>query len=300
MAIGRQFARPIAWMLLLLFVCHLWTYDPLHDARTLGPDGVSILPDVPYGTGDSSARRLTILVPSAESRTQRPAGNIGAILAIHGGSWIGGSRYEYYPQLIRLAQHGLTVFVADYQLARPGMPSWPAALEDLRQAVRWIGRNGHRYQTHPGQLAILGSASGGLLALLLADEPDVRVKAVISLYGATDLEELVRERRLEQEPVKAFLGADAPSWLDRARLASPIHRATPSKIPILLIHGLSDQWVLPEQARRYDRVLARRGVMHRLLLLPDARHGFELQLGDPSRSDLLPNILDFLSSVSHD
>ena len=56
---------------------------------------------------------------ASDSERLRPA-----VLAIHGGSWNGGSmtafRYDPRKAVIRLAQRGLVVFAIDYRLARPG------------------------------------------------------------------------------------------------------------------------------------------------------------------------------------
>ena len=104
----------------------------------------------------------------------RPVGEqprLPAVLAIHGGSWVGGSKSLYGPQLARLAKAGYVVFAADYRLARPGAPSWPEALDDLRAAVRWIRVHADEYHVDPERIVALGSSAGGCLALLLGSLP---------------------------------------------------------------------------------------------------------------------------------
>ena len=94
--------------------------------------------DLVYREGHGHAK-LDVYSPSALAIPGRSiAGRLPAVLAIHGGSWVGGSKSEYGPQVSRLARHGFVVFVADYRLARSGTPGWPEALDDLREAVRWI------------------------------------------------------------------------------------------------------------------------------------------------------------------
>jgi acetyl esterase/lipase len=195
--------------------------------------------------------------------------------------------------------------VADYMLSRPGQPGWPGALEDLREAIRWIRRHADQWDVDPDRLVALGSGAGGHLAALLgtcptkrdAEGTSSRVQAVVSLYGPTDLTQTVSDRRLAHDPVWTFLGRGPVGEESRARAASPISRVGGETAPMLLIHGLDDSWVLPGQSRKMAERLSRAGVMHDLILVPGARHGFEFRIGFPESRDLLPEILAFLETV---
>jgi acetyl esterase/lipase len=224
------------------------------------------------------------------------------VVAIHGGSWTGGSKAEYGPQIARLARHGYAVIVPDYRLARPGEPSWPKALEDLREVVRWVRRHAGSYQLDPTRVVALGSGAGGHLAALLGTDPpelepggvSAGVQAVVDLYGPTDLAALLASRELEDDPIRRFLGATSTENL---AAASPVRHVTADDPPMLILHGQDDRWVPPDQSRALAESLASAGVQHRLIVLPGARQGFELKLGDPTNSDLLPEILAFLETV---
>jgi acetyl esterase/lipase len=195
------------------------------------------------------------------------------------------------------------VFVADYKLARPGDPGWPETLQDLFEAVRWIRRHADEFRVDPDRLAALGSGAGGHLAALLGTsaatlpgEPSARVQAVVSLYGPSDLEELIRHRGLPNDPAGVFLG-DTRIGVGQAAAFSPIKQISRLVPPMLLIHGTDDAWVPPEQSRRLADALAKAGVRHRLIEVPGARHGFELEVGFPESRDLVPDVLAFLESV---
>jgi acetyl esterase/lipase len=227
------------------------------------------------------------------------------MLVIHGGSWIGGSKSEYGPQFARLTEHGYVVFAADYKLARPGDPGWPDALDDLREAVRWIRSHAEEFQVDPNRLTALGSGAGGHLAALLGTLPpesgpgeaSARVQAVVGLYGPSDLADLVHRRSLANDPVNAFLGDSPGENMARATAASPINHVTAGDSPMLLIHGSDDAWVHLEQSKRLADALAGVRVRHRLIVVPGARHGFELMVGFPEPRDLLPDVLAFLETV---
>jgi len=258
----------------------------------------------PGGLGSSSGKALPLRGAGAKTRGRRPA-----VIAIHGGSWTGGSPrlYRLDPEstVVRLARAGLVVVAPQYRLARPGEPSWPAVLEELRGVVRWVRRHASDLDIAPDRIAALGQSSGGQLAALLGTMPDqpgpdgesARVNAVIDLYGPSDLARLVETRHLAHEPVRIFLGdraADDPRIL---REASPIEHVTSDDAPMLLLHGSDDAWVSPEQSIRLADALKTANVRHEIILVDGVRHGFEARVKTAPERDLLPEILAFLNSV---
>ncbi|MGC8638851.1 MAG: alpha/beta hydrolase fold domain-containing protein [Isosphaeraceae bacterium] len=256
---------------------------------------------------EDGARRvaLDVYLPEESAQGPRESPRRPGVLAIHGGSWIGGSKSEYGPQFVRLVEHGFVVFAADYKLARPGAAAWPDAFDDLREAVRWIRRHAEEFQVDPERLTALGSGAGGHLAALLgtadAETSDgtvsSRVQAVVSFYGPSDLDELIRHRHLPSDPARVFLGVETTANAALARAVSPIDHVRSDDAPMLLIHGSDDAWTPPEQSRRLAEALGKAGVMHRLIEVTGARHGFELMVRHPETRDLLPDVLAFLETV---
>ena len=70
---------------------------------------------------------------------------------------------------------------------------------------------------------------------------------------------------------------------------------------MLLIHGTRDPWVPIGQSEELARALETAGVMHRLIRVEGARHGFDAEVLDPEvdprQRDLLPEIFAFLQNV---
>jgi acetyl esterase/lipase len=212
---------------------------------------------------------------------------------------------------IRLAESGYVVVAADYRLARPGMPGWPGARDDLREAVRWIRRHAGELGVDPGRIAALGQSAGGHLAAILGtssglsgtDDAASRVQAVVDFYGPSDLERLPgqRVRALSHEPVRAFLGDGSTPPTAIARDASPVHQVRGEAAPMLLLHGTRDAWVPIAQSEELAASLRAAGVPHRLVRVEGARHGFGLEVNDPEVPDifrdLLSEILAFLRIV---
>ncbi len=278
--------RAIGWLAVLAATAGAWaSRRPTDDPFT----GLTVVRDAVYSAGDGLPLRLDLLLPHGPPASTRPL-----VVAVHGGGWTGGSRREYAPQFADLARLGLAVAVIDYRPARPGAPSWDGALQDVREAVGWLLGRADRFRLDADRVATLGTSSGGLLALRAAQE-DRRISAAVGLSTPTSLTTLVAGRRLRHEPARDFLGADPTTVPDRAAAASPLEHVVPGDPAVLLIHGEDDAWVPVDQARRLHRVLEAAGCHTRLLVLPAARHGFDLQVGPPFARDLAPVVADFLN-----
>jgi acetyl esterase/lipase len=306
----------VTWLVLTAVTAWVWTAADRAFRRAEVRSPVVVREDVVYRTIGGHRLSLDVYQPPdgvypAGAGTRRPA-----ILAIHGGSWIGGSKrlfrpspWNPQPTAVRLAEEGYLVIAADYRLARPGSPTWPDALDDLREAVRWTRRYAGDLGIDPDRIAVLGQSAGAHLAALLGISPDPaddlsHVQAVVDFYGPTDLERLplTRSQRLAHDPVFLFLGRDPPDFSVRARDASPIHRVRSDSAPMLLFHGTRDAWVPIEQSEELARALRDAGVTHRLMRIEGAQHGFDAEVRDPEvtdpdHRDLLDEILDFLRSV---
>jgi acetyl esterase/lipase len=302
-------SRLIVWLGVSSLTLWAWSAAPAIRQPDWNGLGVSLIKGREYLTAGSHRATLDIYRPAgnsdvAVSKRARPA-----VLLIHGGSWIGGSaaawRADPADVVIRLARQGLVVFAVDYRLARPGEPSWPAVVGDLREAVRWVRRHGDEFGVDPDRIAVMGISAGGHLAGLLgtlAEErgPDgvsSRVQAVVSFYGPSDLGGLMISRRLSHEPVRTLLGDGPSRSADLAAEASPISHVTHDDPPFLLLHGSDDLWVPLDQSVRMASALAIVGVPYRLIVVPGARHGFGLTVEYPTNRDLLPEIVGFLENV---
>jgi acetyl esterase/lipase len=257
-----------------------------------------------FSSPGSVALTLDVYQPESAAKGPGTSRLRPAIVFVHGGSWMGGSMTAARLDP-RLAQQGLVVFAIDYRLARPGAPSWPAAVGDIREAIRWVRRHSQEFGIDPARVGLVGQSSGGHLAAMVAALPESRgpdgvssrVQAVVSFYGPTDLTRLMQSRRLTHEPACVLLGAEAGTAADIATAASPIEYVTADDPPTLLIHGSDDDWVPLDQSVKLTSALAMAGIPHRLIVVEGARHGFETLIESPGRRDLLPEILAFLQNA---
>jgi acetyl esterase/lipase len=302
----------VVWLGLAAFTVWSWTASDRALRIAKAHSDVPAREDVVYQTIDRHRTTLDVYIPPDSSL---PASGMRrtAILAIHGGSWIGGSKRSFRPDarnsmVSRLTRAGYVVIAVDYRLARPGAPGWQGALDDLREAVRWTRRNAGELGIDPDRIVALGQSAGAHLAALLgtlpnpADQDGVscRVRAVVNFYGPSDLNRLAESRRrLAHDPTRVFLGDDPTQFRDRAADASPITYVSPDDAPMLLLHGRDDGWVPLEQSDQLAEKLEKAGVLHRLIVVDGASHGFGAEVRTRPERDVLPEIFAFLETVGN-
>src|SRR5438105_1233014 len=81
------------------------------------------------------------------------------------GGFRAGSRQSYVPLGIQLARRGYVAALVDYRLAPRAQ--FPAAVHDVKTAVRWLRANAARLGVDPDRIGVTGQSAGGTLALLL-------------------------------------------------------------------------------------------------------------------------------------
>src|SRR4029077_6944798 len=99
---------------------------------------ITVEKDIVYSQG--SRLMMNIARPKAEG--VRPA-----VIAIHGGGFQMGDRQEFDTLIAHLAQHGYVAATFYYRLAPRSQ--FPAALQDVKSAVRFLRANAAKYGIDP-------------------------------------------------------------------------------------------------------------------------------------------------------
>ena len=137
--------------------------------------------DVEYADVDGENLKLDASVPDG-------VGPFPIAILIHGGGWGGGDKArEHVPPTEPLTDANFTWFSINYRLAPKHR--WPACIDDVRTAIRWVKAHAAEYKGDPDRIALIGYSAGGHLAAFAAvtAEDDTRVQAVVLLAGPTDL-----------------------------------------------------------------------------------------------------------------
>ena len=103
---------------------------------------------------------LDAFYPKQRNKTPLPA-----ILIIHGGGWRSGDKTLHHPLAQRLAGLGYVCFTPEYRLSTEAL--YPAAIYDIKAALRWINRNAKKYNIDVSKIVVAGHSAGGELAAFM-------------------------------------------------------------------------------------------------------------------------------------
>ena len=215
-------------------------------------------------------RLMMDVYPAAGGSAKAPA-----VVVIHGGAWMTGDREDMSDLCTALSVNGMVAATVDYRLA-PGS-KWPAMLEDVRAAVRFLRTNAGRFGIDPNRVGAAGVSSGAHLALMLgfSGSSSSRVMVVLNLFGPTDLTKDYSPF-LAQAMAEQVLGKDLADAIEDIRAFSPVTYVTSDDAPVFTVHGRADPLVPYVQAERLDEALRGAGVPHTMLLIDGMGHGVEM------------------------
>jgi acetyl esterase/lipase len=253
--------------------------QPSAAASQSGNLSVTVEENVPYASVNGSELHVDIYEPAAPGAGIHPA-----VMLIHGGGWdsLDKSTMRSMGQL--LARSGFVGFAADYRLFNGKQNRWPAQLDDVQRAVRWVRANAAKYHVNPERIGAFGHSAGAQLAALLGMEDtrdnsdpalakySSKVQAVVDVSGPTDF-------TVEHDPdgiayLTNFLGGDYSKHPEVWRDASPAFHVSKADAPFLIVHGTRDESVPISQAQELFDKLQSAGVPVSFIKIDDA-HTFQ-------------------------
>ena len=141
---------------------------------------------------------------------------------------------------------------------------------DCVNAARFLAARG---DADGDRLAIDGASAGGYTTLAALTFYDV-FRAGASYYGVSDLEALAQEtHKFEARYLDSLVGP-YPERRDLYRERSPIHYTDRLSCPLLLLQGLEDAIVPPNQAELMFDAVRGKGIAAACVLFEGEQHGF--------------------------
>jgi acetyl esterase/lipase len=232
--------------------------------------------------------RLDIYRPAEATPDDDPR---PAVIQVHGGGWISGSRVEQgIPLLNHLASNGWIGFNIDYRLSPRA--TLPDHVIDVKRAIAWVRENAEDLKIDPHRICLTGGSAGGhltALAALTADDTslqpgfehaDTSVAAAVPFYGVYDMADIggtyypeLREWLFRKIVIKRDWEAEPKAY----EAVSPTYRVHAGAPPFLVFHGDRDSLVPVQDARTFVerlRAVSRSDVLY--VELPGAEHAFDL------------------------
>ena len=236
---------------------------------------VRLIDNVTYAAVDGWPLKMAILEPWTQRFPLKyhPAPR-PLIVFVQGSSWRVGKMGEQIPQLVQFVKAGYVVATVQHRNNLDGYP-FPAFLEDVKTAIRYLRRRAVKFAIDPDRVAIWGTSSGANAAMLVGltgDDPRYaghlyrtesdRVNAVVSCFAPMDvLDTFDYTAAVPGSELLKFclLGMDRKKWPEIAKEMSPLDQVKPGQDypPFLLFHGDADK-VVPyrQMVKMYDKLEA--------------------------------------------
>ncbi|MCG5468134.1 alpha/beta hydrolase [Micromonospora sp. LAH09] len=218
------------------------------------------------------------------------SGPVPVLVWIHGGAWLFGSPKQPAGWLMEVdpftaaIEAGFAVASAQYRLS--GEAPFPAQLDDVKAAVRWLRRHGDQVSVDRERIGVWGESAGGHLASMLAltgkNQDDSRVAAAVCWYAPSNLLTMQSQAHpsatidhdAADSPESLLIGAALTEHPELGRAASPVTYVTAQAPPMLLVHGDQDVVVPVGQSEELATALGAVGAEVELSVVPGADHCF--------------------------
>jgi acetyl esterase/lipase len=250
--------------------------------------GYSRTKDLKYG--DLPRQKLDVYRPHGTGSA------IPVVIFFYGGDWQTGNKSDYRFVADALTSRGLITVLPDYRLY-PEV-TFPAFVEDAAKAVRWTHENISKFGGDPRRIYLMGHSAGAHIAALLTLDAHYlknvgldrsAIRATAALSGPYDFVPATYDR--------PPFGMSPDNTTPDPRI-EPIHFVDGREPPMLLLHGLKDQTVNPDNSAKLAARITAAGGEVRYISYPKADHvAVVLALAFPFR--WLAPVLDDVTTFFH-
>ncbi len=228
--------------------------------------------DVEYQRQSQSGKPLL-------ARLYRPRGPgpFPAVVEVHGGAWTANDRLTNAPIHQALATSGAVVMAIDFRM--PPEAQYPASIEDINLAVRWLKAQGREFGVEPDRIGGVGTSSGGHQIMLSALRPRDPCYAALPLEAASPVDAslafivvcwsivdpLARYRMVREKRIDRLIQAHHAYWPSEAAMAEGnpqliLERGEATDLPpALMLQGTDDDNVTPDMADRFAAAYRKAG-----------------------------------------
>ena len=259
----------------------------------LSKSKVHFIPDVVYSqvpTFETPNKLLQMDILQPQIKEKMPA-----VIFVTGGGFISANRARM-PQL-RMFLDEKNYFVASINYRTVPNSCFPAPIEDVKSAIRFIKANSAKFNVDSKRIAIIGDSAGGYLTSFAAVTNDStefnigdnlnqssKISAAVNLYGIVDISAVddfpQMLQSLQNVPIEK---------------TNPINYISDNSAPMLIMHGTSDNIVSPQQTDLLFQALKNAGVEAERYIIPNANHADGYWLQD----EVFNIIFEFLNRHLH-
>ena len=224
---------------------------------------VNYFPNIEYICRDGQPLCLQLLLPYNMFPDGCGSRRIPLVVYVQGAAWGEQDVYRSIPQLTAIAKLGYVVASVKHRAST--VAQFPAFLQDVKSAIRYLRANADKYGIDPDEVAIWGDSSGGHTALMVGVTGDFEefktednrefsdaVSAVVDFYGPTDAAQINNKPRnpaftadKSNIPEDILFGGCVVDHPEIAQPGNPINYVTIDRKlpPFFIAHGDSDAMV---------------------------------------------------------
>ncbi len=227
----------------------------------------------------------------------RPAGAVQppVILALHQGSFTTGNDTQFNSFGQKMATFGIATAEINYRLESDGQNVFPAAISDIRCAIRWLSARAASLNISATNYAVLGTSAGGNIAGLLATNarpdatfdstpnclapysthPQPAMTAFADYYGLNAINVQSAMNQIQTRNATHYLGVSPTANPALAAKASPLTYVSSTTPQTFLARGTADSTMPEPQASLMQAALQSDGVAVQYWQVDGLGHGFE-------------------------
>lgn len=246
-----------------------------------------------YANDDKEYHNLDIHLPAAEKPAYK------AVIVIYGSAWFSNNlKQAGFGALGKpLLESGFAVVAINHRSS--GDAAYPAQINDVKAAIRFIRANASKYNIDPSFIGITGFSSGGHLASLAGTSNGVKeftvgqktvniegnvgnhtsvssdVQAVVDWFGPIDMALMdgCTKPKGANSPEAALIKGNPADNLDLIALLNPITFVDKKDPSFIVIHGDADNIVPHCQSELFSKALKEQGLLTEFISVPGGQHG---------------------------
>lgn len=228
-----------------------------------------------YSSAEGQDLKADVCSPKQGGTSASPTGGLPAVILLHGGGFIEGSRAQMRSLCTQFADQGIVGIAIDYRLLPDH--SYPAQIDDASAAVAFFrGEAGARFGIDPDHVGMLGSSAGAIVTATLAARGDSGLAAAAALSPVADMTpagyDLGTASPEAEMSVLAYLGCASIDDCVDAKDASPLYSVSSSSTPLFLAVG-SDELVPQQQVEALAGAYEANSDATDLVVVEGQKHG---------------------------
>ena len=225
-----------------------------------------------FYANDADAQKMDIFIPEG-------IGPFPTVILIHGGGFKAGDKKSQYSLAKELVAHDYVAIAVNYRLS--GEAIFPAAVHDVKAAIRFLRANARKYAIDPDKIGTWGASAGGNLSAMMGTsagneflegnvgdykEVSSRIQACVNWFGPINFATMIDEARQlgfkESFGVaieSSYIGVDAsdPTNFNLVQLANPTTYIDKDDPPFFVQAGNKDPLIPYTQSQNFATALSK-------------------------------------------